>query len=129
MSLPSAQDAPDVGLDAAAHADVELTRLCAEAMGLMWDDERQCVEREDGSFWLYSPLTDDKQAMQMVKRFGLVCDPQHDGQDFASDPGWEVWHPSLGEYLAISPDLNRAIVECVANLRRHATSTRQQVSD
>ena len=72
---------------------------------------------------LPNPLRDDEQAMALVKHFGLVCDPQHDGQDFASDPGWEVSHPSLPEgYLAINPSLNRAIVECVASMA--AASTR-----
>jgi len=98
--------------------NLEITRACAEAMGL----ERLAVNGAEvvigmtPNRYVYRPLHDDAQAMALVKRFGLVCDPQHDGQDFASDPGWEVSHPSTGDELFISPDLNCAICLCVLKM-------------
>ena len=97
--------------------DLEITRLCAEAMGiectLLAGDWRITPYHNKE----YDPLHNDAQAMALAKRFGLVMDPQHDGQDFASDPGWEVSHPSTGDELFICPDLNRAICECVAKMQ------------
>lgn len=109
--------------------DLEMTKICALAIGLTvrsWCDAdtffdgneppESAVPTTSWANGIYDPLHNDKQAMALVKRFGLVCDPVHDGQDFASDPGWEVWHTDPCE-ISISPDLNRAIVECVANMQ------------
>lgn len=103
--------------------DVEITRLCAKAMGLVFEVPREFSgqrifeEMYAAKKSQYNPLHEDAQAMALVKKFGLLCDPQHDGQDFSTDQGWEVSHPSLPEeYLSISPDLNRAICECVAQM-------------
>ena len=101
--------------------DLEITKLCAEAVGV------SVHEYQDGSLYHfgglceggiedYDPLHDDAQAMALVKKFGLVCDPQQDGQDFADDPGWEVWLLDP-ETMSINPDLNRAICECVAKMQ------------
>jgi hypothetical protein len=106
--------------------DLEITRACAEAMGyeakewsIFTPSNTIAARLPHSSRWdEYNPLHDDAQAMALVKRFGLVCDPQHDGQDFAADPGWEVSHPSTGDELFISPDLNRAICEAVAKMHR-----------
>ena len=111
--------------------DLEMVKACAEAMGHphlhveenFMESRGQLfymyhpIDADRPQFSLYDPLHDDAQAMALVKRFGLILDPQHDGQDFASDPGWEVTHPSMPEnYLSINPDLNRAIVGCVARM-------------
>ena len=45
--------------------DLELTKLCAEAMGI----EISPVRHGDGDFSLYDPLHDDAQAMALVKKF------------------------------------------------------------
>jgi len=58
--------------------DLEITRLCAEAMkyrilsneGMFERDEEILIS--DGEYdWYYGPLHDDAQAMALVKRFGL----------------------------------------------------------
>lgn len=111
--------------------DLEITKLCAEAMGLQFRVKQNGVGNEDVSLdgvdlydpgcnmWnrCYLPLSDDAQAMALAKRFGLLLDPQQDGQDFAIDPGWEVSHVSFPDALFINSDLNRAICECVAKMQ------------
>ena len=108
--------------------DLEITKLCAQGMGYFVECAKYQPhshvwvtpphdEQSLPSQFFYQPLHNDAQAMALVKKFGLVCDPQHDGQDFGIDPGWEVSHPSLPDgYLSIHPDLNRAICECVAKM-------------
>ena len=103
--------------------DLTAVRLCAEAMGIdltaLGPGLHGYVAR-DGRAIPYDPLTDDAQAMALVKKFGLICDPQHDGQDFVADPGWEVSWPPQVDSLYINPSLNRAIVYAVAALQSHA---------
>lgn len=95
--------------------DLEITKLCAQAMGYELPGNEWAVNAPD----FYHPLGDDAQAMALVKKLGLVCDPQHDGLHNPEYPGWEVSHISLPlDYLAISPSLNRAICECVANMQK-----------
>ena len=91
--------------------DLEITRLCAEAMGCIvfepvgtqWD-----AKMPNGA-WLcnYDPLHDDVQVMALAKRFTLCC--LWGGTD------WEVNH--YGEGTALNADLNRAICECVAKIQ------------
>ena len=102
--------------------DLEITRLCAEAMDLC-EDERTTHTisyREEGHIWIrheadpigyrYSPLHDDAQAMALVKKF---CPSMGHG----SVP--EEWHVHLREpdVWGNSEDLNRAICECVAKMQ------------
>jgi len=107
--------------------DLEMTRLCAEAMEIHW------VSATDGfgngsvmelaagkpgtSYSLYDPLHDDAQAMALVKKFGL---------EISSWGEWTVrgWGIVIGydEKKYCFPathrtDLNRAIVECVAKMQ------------
>lgn len=88
--------------------DLEMTRLCADAMGLIGSP---------GGYGLigfmenhpYRPLTDDAQCMALVKKFMLAIGNNADltfvvyGKDFAESE---------------NPDLNRAIVECVAKMQQ-----------
>lgn len=102
--------------------DLEMTRLCAEAIG--WNSLGSPIEiRKDriflapGSFaeFCYDPLHDDAQAMALVKKFRLFI--------FGHSPYWVVAskNPSMsentGDVLADGNDLNRAIVECVAKMK------------
>ena len=91
--------------------DLEMVRACAEAMGL-----REAVMACDmcasaGGLSVstgapkYWPLTDDAQAMALVKRFGLSFGRYTNGE-------WGAW---AGTSLATrEADLNRAIVRCVS---------------
>lgn len=107
--------------------DIELTKRCALAMGytvspgapgVVGDDDRLHVYESCVNFagvpalhhhW-YWPLTDDGQALALVKRFGLSCGPA-EGDD------WAVWDNDDSKIAqAEGPDLNRAIVECVAGM-------------
>lgn len=59
----------------------------------------------------YNPLTDDAQAMALVKKFSLRIDK------FSEKAPWLVIAESGGEFAeADNHNLNRAICECVANL-------------
>jgi len=89
--------------------DLELTRLCAEAMGLSVELEtRSGAHRwRDEYNHTYAPLQDDAQAMALVKKFRLQIDP-HSEQ-------WNV--ASLTGYASLTENLNRAICECVAKMQ------------
>ena len=104
-------------------SDFAMVKACAKAIGLRYES----VEDEDGyAVWdispnnlklLYSPLTDDKQAMYLVKRFDLVIlKPAAKWQvsrakDHNGANEWETVSYPYGEAIS----LNRAIVECVAS--------------
>ncbi len=97
--------------------DLEMTRLCAEAMGYRILRERKASKQLDyGDAILvkelssvYWPLHDDAQAMALVKKFHILIgtDSNH----------WTAFIPTVGRSIH-STDLNRAIVECVAKMRR-----------
>jgi len=107
--------------------DLEITKLCAEAMGLRVIQVRRADLRDakDTSYFrfqdgpAYDPLHDDAQAMALVKKFGLTLDPSDDKPPFED---WRVCAPPQegqdwdSNSHAESRDLNRAICECVAKL-------------
>ena len=91
--------------------DLEITRLCAEAMGVKLgnfqtndDDDRVPID----SYNFYMPLHDDAQAMALVKKFEITTLPQR-GK-------WSVVCAWMGSDL--HDDLNRAICECVAKMQK-----------
>lgn len=93
-------------------SDLEMTKLCAEAMGRnpinIVRGEVTTGEWGPNYFLRYDPLHDDAQAMAVVKKMRLYVVPKR------SQNGWLV----TGEDSdAVSPDLNRAIVECVAQMQ------------
>jgi hypothetical protein len=95
--------------------DLEMTKLCAEAMGFpcFKNDLGRWVEANVmGS--VYDPLHDDAQAMALVKRFCL------DIECYAREPVWTVLFDDNERYSKVREctDLNRAIVECVANMQK-----------
>jgi hypothetical protein len=108
--------------------DLEMTKLCAEAMDLPTPEIRgEAVfcggfttrgftgksEYRSGGM-RYNPLHDDAQAMALVKKFGL------DIQFFYWNEPEVSKHDAHGKLLCKSQnaDLNRAICECVAKLKQ-----------
>ena len=108
--------------------DLEITKLCAEASELRYKERdgsvvvyshEKFLPGEGGSgefiecFNKYDPLHDDAQAMALVKKFFLKV------YFFGNDKSAE-WicceHDSSSSWRA-SPDLNRAICECVAKMQ------------
>ena len=111
--------------------DLEMTKLCAEAMGIEghpvrdgqemwspdgWEKNKDAIITHCWPFQIWNPLHDDAQAMALVKKFALYCHPLIDG---VTHDGWHV--ESL---IGISPrgvsagTLNRAIVECAAKMQK-----------
>ena len=91
--------------------DLEMTRLCAEAMEYHIEQESTRAIQVFEHWPAYDPLRDDAHAMALVKKVGL-----HIGGDGPSGGEWLVVaeHP----YFTKNTDLNRAIVECVAKMRQ-----------
>jgi hypothetical protein len=94
--------------------DLEITRRCAEAMGIeVFVDAfgDLCVENGDigADNYFYSPLTDDAQCFALVKKFRLLVDGGNAG-------AWCVHSDVVGSGK-INENLNRAICECVANMK------------
>jgi hypothetical protein len=110
--------------------DLEMTRLCAEALcgealvehGRVW-----LVQREESGAWsmeshvYFNPLHDDAQAMALVKRFKLH--PVYDAED-------QVWHcvTIVHGFYGRASVLNRAIVECVAKMQAGAEKCKPETS-
>jgi len=101
--------------------DLEITRLCAEAMG--WPKNAVCAPEAlilDGDTKPYDPLHDDAQAMALVKAWKLHISPPD-----SQDNRWEAYtlrdelDPDSGVIgHALAETLNRAICECVAKLKQ-----------
>ena len=99
--------------------DLEMTKLCAEAMGIAVVSEGP--QSEPTEFWLfesgvgewseYDPLQDDAQAMALVRKMELDishCEPS----------GWIVFSGDGDGIDATAETLNHAIVECVAKMQK-----------
>lgn len=92
--------------------NLEMTKLCAVAMGLTVLDDKRWAGMTDAihtSAGYYDPLADDAQAMALVKKLGISVRQ--------TDPDmWHAWIPLSPAYGG-NADLNRAIVECAAKTR------------
>ena len=96
--------------------DLEITKLCAEAMGYQtFSDQRdrelpkQGLMCLDTHYFLFDPLHDDAQAMALVKKMNLwISNP--------TGASWDCFGPSINDY-GNGPDLNLAICECVAKMQ------------
>lgn len=96
-------------------SDIELVKACAEAMGIALYVASQNAPQHTlrtcnhENYW---PLTNDAQAMALVKKFRI---------EIAWNPvGWAVNTYSeldMPESYASDDDLNRSICECVAKLK------------
>ena len=94
--------------------DLEMTRLCAEAMGYYLmrpsaSDHAWHTAEQD----YYDPLHDDAQAMALVKKCDIHCEK--------IGSWWECEEP-MG-HLGTHSDLNRAICECVAKMQMARSSS------
>lgn len=99
--------------------DLEMARLCAEAIGLIVQDQSEraifvSVKKKDHRLlWKrYDPLHDDAQAMALVKKFKIECTRKHGEWNTLVGPSESV----TGDETGSNTDLNRAICECVARL-------------
>lgn len=101
-------------------SDIEVTKLCAEAMGLSYKTSDECEDVFPGSIGLYdkgsnmwhssyNPLWNDAQAFALVKKLRLHISETRSGD----------WHVCRGvDYDETNdPDLNRAVCICVARLQ------------
>ena len=105
--------------------DLEMTKLAAEAMGYIVEDTLGDLVRAryDYHTFSYLPLHDDSQAMALVKKLYISCWRSGEialiaGQQNPKPPRWYCTHPSLNQQGPSSQDLNRAIVECVAQSQK-----------
>lgn len=97
--------------------DIEIVKACASAMGLdVRDTSDGLIIFVSGHATgkIYTPLTDDAQAMALVKHLKL---------DAVYSPSKGLWAAGkAGDHIYIvienDPDLNRAICKVVANLSR-----------
>ena len=106
--------------------DLEMTRLCAEAVGLQWKllpalegsetYDEDTIIFYDGPYPVkYNPIMNDAQAMALVKKCGLsLCSPSPENADWQA---LKVWTGDSTTPSAFNKDLNRAIVECVAKMQ------------
>lgn len=99
--------------------DLEMVRLCAEAMGYSSLVAIPTVDSTHRAYsppqYAYCPLHDDAQAMELVKKFKLLLG----FNTKATEPRWEAQNATSIGFGDGYPDdppngLNRAIVECVA---------------
>lgn len=97
--------------------DLEITKLCAEAMGIKHGVDiclgPQLREGEGFYGMVYQPLHDDAQAMELVKKFLLRIDRSR-----GIPEKWGVYSNSNYSDTVINADLNRAICECVAKMQQ-----------
>lgn len=103
--------------------DLEMTKLCAEAMDLEFEGTRPAPYEGPGidirfgpadgprRIEWYDPLHDDARCMALVKKFGLVILHEHTPQKWSVS--FEYQYPGVS-----NDDLNRAIVECVAKMQQ-----------
>ena len=99
--------------------DLEITKLCAEAMGFAVIKESKSTElpawvtvhdtSKAVANYDYFPLHDDAQAMALVKGLGLDIQRRTEG--------WHVYsRDNSSQSMTYDDDLNRAICECVAKM-------------
>lgn len=105
--------------------DLEMTKLCAEAMGLQNPRIQETLSGD--KFVTYGPLDQaliprywplqyDAQCFALVKEFHLEIIPitMMDG----SFKEWSAWKDRMTRAVwSESPNLNRCIVECIAKLK------------
>ena len=116
--------------------DLEMTKLCADAMGIVvqlidpevfrWAREKhyRIPERGEAPNECYDPLHDDAQAMALVKKFNLSI-------LFACGDDWQVCNlhrEDGGAPNICTHGLNRAVVSCVAQMQAAQSGAVQKTS-
>jgi hypothetical protein len=96
--------------------DLEMTRLCAEALGLTVGKRCHAARPELG-VWTeehgsYFPIHSDVQSMALIKKFKLALLFDEQGHP----PYWRV-SDCFDTVEVKGQDLNRVIVECVAKMQ------------
>lgn len=105
--------------------DLEMTKLCAHAMGIVVEVCNYAGGREflviTESAYRYNPLHDDEQAMALVKKMNLYISPP--GVNQYAPQGWFARSRKTskngvrgGGVMGFSQDINRAICLCVAQM-------------
>ena len=102
--------------------DLEMTRLCAEAMG--YSDvrkkgdhvhERRLGKTMPGIYW---PIDDDAQAMALVKKFQAdICWGADEPNGILGNWYCDIGPNTVSSYKTSNSNLNRAICECVAKMQ------------
>ena len=99
--------------------DLEITKLCAEAMGYQLSYEWHfhfppgiSVGTGKGDLERYNPLHDDVQCMALVKRLGLNVEWIPESAHMRAR-----WLVSTRYASAAETDLNRAVCSCVAQMQ------------
>ncbi len=99
--------------------DLEMTKLCAEAMGL---SSLVAIPHAESTHmahsppqYSYNPLHDDAQAMALVRKCKLTV--IYNGPDCFAE--WSVGPDGMNSshFDSDGDDLSRAIVECVAEMQ------------
>mgnify|MGYP000617853012 CR=1 FL=1 len=99
--------------------DLEIVKKCAEKMGVALSVDMRLQEWPyiDAPYpsHRYNPLTDDAQAMALLRNYGLTVEllPEAEGGEW-SVTAWETEKNPARNVESF--DLNRAICECVARL-------------
>jgi hypothetical protein len=115
--------------------DLEMTRLCAEAMGIPCKvsfDKRSNADyieintgRDPGNEGEYDPLHDDAQAMALVR--WLVRYNDNEQLEISNHVVFyqhrDLTYTQFGDFSGSDGHLNRAIVECVAKMQSAATES------
>ena len=92
--------------------DLEITKACAEAV-----DMHLSLVHADGLI-KYWPLTDDAQAMALVKKLRLTIEAIEVGAWRVENEEDMVQHGNDELRTGFGTDLNRAICECVAKMEK-----------
>ena len=92
--------------------DLEITKLCAEAMGIDFSKgyaSITCKECEEYGV-PYNPLHDDAQAMALVKKLAMTLYRSHEGE-------WTAKVPYRSD-MSRNSNLNRAVCQCAARIQK-----------
>ena len=95
--------------------DLEITRLCAEAMGLGWQDDRTDggITAQEGTYnYKYDPLHDDAQAMALVKKM------RFDGRTEGVSPHEDTFDV-VGHHCIMLPSIAAQLVLKLHHLPLH----------
>lgn len=103
--------------------DFEITRLCAEALGVqrifrrinvgIANGKGQWFCDSEGNYW--DPLRDNAQMMTLVKQFNLRIEPR---KDAAGLVWWNVYPMENPAFACERRDLNHAACSCIAKAQK-----------